>query len=158
MIQSRPSRKFHQNEWVAGIVDIDIETLLTSLNNEQFERLPQAAKDACRAHPSFQAYFLSSVAKATPDATDPTHVKTDAEALLTATPEHTQTLLRTPGVFTDYSGRTFNCTAYEYAYWAKDTHMCRMLERHMDDETKAYMLARIDEIERIDHAWSFVLV
>lgn len=49
--------------------------------------------------------------------------------------------------FTDYSGRTFNCTAYEYAYWAKDTHMCRMLERYMDDATKAQMLARVDAIE-----------
>ncbi len=48
------------------------------------------------------------------------------------------------GVFTDYSGREFNCTAYEYAYWAKDTHMCRMLEHYMDEKTKAYLLARID--------------
>ncbi len=54
--------------------------------------------------------------------------------------------------FTDYSGRTFHCSAYEYAYWAKDTHMCRMLERHMDDATKAQMLARIEQIERIDEA------
>ena len=58
-----------------------------------------------------------------------------------------------PGGVTDYSGRTFRkITAYEYAYWAKDTHMCRKLERHMDDETKVQMLARIDEIERIDAA------
>lgn len=50
---------------------------------------------------------------------------------------------------TDYSGRTFkNITAYEYAYWAKDTHMCRMLEAHMDQPTKANMLERIDAMER----------
>ena len=49
---------------------------------------------------------------------------------------------------TDYSGRTFNCTAYEYAYWAKDTHMCRMLEACMDEPTKAAMLKRIETIER----------
>jgi hypothetical protein len=55
-----------------------------------------------------------------------------------------QEALRYRGRFTDYSGRAFRCTAYEYAYWAKDTHMCRMLERNMDDETKAFMLARID--------------
>lgn len=54
------------------------------------------------------------------------------------------------GRLTDYSGRTFDCSAYEYAYWAKDTHMCRMLERYMDDATKELMLARINEIERID--------
>jgi len=52
------------------------------------------------------------------------------------------------GKFTDYSGRTFNFSAYEYAYWAKDTHMCRMLERYMNDATKAEMLARVNEIER----------
>ncbi|WP_133130904.1 F-box protein [Legionella yabuuchiae] len=51
------------------------------------------------------------------------------------------------GRFTDYSGRTFNCSAYEYAYWAKDTYMCRMLERYMDDATKASMLERVNEIE-----------
>ncbi|WP_133130567.1 F-box protein [Legionella yabuuchiae] len=51
------------------------------------------------------------------------------------------------GRFADYSGRTFNCSAYEYAYWAKDTHMCRMLERYMDDATKAEMLVRVTEIE-----------
>ena len=50
---------------------------------------------------------------------------------------------------TDYSGRTFKkITAYEYAYWAKDTHMCRMLEAHMDEATKAKMLERIDAMER----------
>ena len=50
---------------------------------------------------------------------------------------------------TDYSGRTFKkITAYEYAYWAKDTHMCRMLEAHMDEAAKAKMLKRIDVMER----------
>ena len=65
-------------------------------------------------------------------------------------PKKIQAALQYQGKFTDYSGRTFNCTAYEYAYWAKDTYMCRMLERHMDGETKAYLFARINEIERID--------
>jgi hypothetical protein len=64
--------------------------------------------------------------------------------------EKIQEALLHQGTFTDYSGREFHCCAYEYAYWAKDTHMCRMLERYMDDTTKAEMLARIDEIERID--------
>lgn len=50
--------------------------------------------------------------------------------------------------FIDYSGRTFNCTAYEYAYWAKDTHMCRMLEKYMDADTKCQVLQRIDAIEK----------
>ncbi|MDR3503912.1 MAG: hypothetical protein P4L79_15170 [Legionella sp.] len=133
---AHPAEIPHRNESVAGEIDVDVETLLARINDEQFERLPQAAKDACRAHPTFQTrHFLHDVAKGRQE---------EAGALLTATPATTQTLLRTPGIFTDYSGRTFNCTAYEYAYWAKDTHMCRMLESHMDEETKAFMLARID--------------
>jgi hypothetical protein len=44
------------------------------------------------------------------------------------------------GTFTDYSDRTFNCTAFEYAYWAKDIHICRMLEQYMDD--KAIRMAK----------------
>src|SRR3990167_4794952 len=67
-------------------------------------------------------------------------------------PARIQAALLHQGTFTDYSGRTFHCSAYEYAYWAKDTHMCRMLEHHMNDETKAAMAARIDEMKRIDDA------
>ena len=137
-----PAEIPHKNEWVAGDVDIEPEALLARITDEQFEKMPDAVKVACRAHPTFQMrQFLPGVAKGK---------QNEADALLTASSGNKQVLLRTPGVFTDYSGRTFNCTAYEYAYWAKDTHMCRMLERHMDDETKAYMLARIDEIERLD--------
>ncbi|MCX7116921.1 MAG: hypothetical protein NTW94_03270, partial [Legionellales bacterium] len=139
-----PAEIPHKNEWVAGDVDIEPEALLARITDEQFEKMPDAVKVACRAHPTFQMrQFLPGVAKGK---------QNEADALLTASSGNKQVLLRTPGVFTDYSGRTFNCTAYEYAYWAKDTHMCRMLERHMDDETKAYMLARIDEIERLDEA------
>lgn len=139
-----PAEVPHRNEFVADDAEIDVETLLARINEEQFERLPTAAKEACRAHPGFQTrQFLNDVAKGKQE---------EAEALLTATPANTQTLLRTPGIFTDYSGRTFNCTAYEHAYWAKDTHMRRMLESHMDEETKAIMAACIDEIEHIDAA------
>ncbi|MFO2971143.1 hypothetical protein SCO12_06725 [Legionella pneumophila serogroup 10] len=74
-----------------------------------------------------------------------------AERLFTAiyqgNVEKIQQALLHQGRFTDYSGRTFKCSAYEYAYWAKDTHMCRMLERYMDDATKAEMLARVTKIE-----------
>ena len=51
---------------------------------------------------------------------------------------------------TDYSGRTFkHITAYEYAYWAKDTHMCRMLEAHMDAKTKEAMLEKVTAIDTV---------
>jgi hypothetical protein len=133
-----------KNEWVAGAIDIEPEALLERITDEQFEKLPETVKVACRALPTFQIrQFLNGVAKGKQD---------EADALLTASPGNKQDIPKTPGIFTDYSGRTFNCTAYEYAYWAKDIHMCRMLERHMDDETKAHMLARIDDIERLDAA------
>nr|WP_241480467.1 hypothetical protein [Legionella norrlandica] len=49
--------------------------------------------------------------------------------------------------FTDYSGRTFTCSAYEYAWWAKDTHMCRMLEKYMGENTRSEILKRVQVIE-----------
>jgi hypothetical protein len=137
-----PAEIPHKNESVAGGIELEPEVLLTRINEEQFKKLPQAVIDACHAHPRFQLpHFLHDVAKGK---------QKEAEALLTAVPANTQTILRTPGVFTDYSDRTFNCTAYEYAYWAKDTHMCRMLELLMDPDTKALLLERIDDMERID--------
>lgn len=36
--------------------------------------------------------------------------------------------------------------AYEYAYWAKDTNMCRKLEPYMDEDTKIDMLKRCENI------------
>ena len=71
--------------------------------------------------------------------------QTRAQAMLAQYPD----LSLQRGDVTDYSGRIFkNITAYEYAYWAMDTHMCRMLEAHMDEATKAEMLARCETIER----------
>ena len=62
---------------------------------------------------------------------------------------HQSKVLLERGDVTDYSGRTFkNITAYEYAYWAKDWHMCRMLESHMDEETKAVTLSNCEKMER----------
>ena len=64
-------------------------------------------------------------------------------------PQQLQELLLERGTVTDYSGRTFtHISAYEYAYWAKDKHMCRMLESHMDENTKAVMLKRCEAIEK----------
>ena len=76
----------------------------------------------------------------------------EAEALLQQDPELAQELLQADNIpFTDYSGRTFNCTAYEYAYWAKDTHMQRMLEKYIriNDETSALILGRVQAIEQL---------
>ena len=120
-------------------VDIEPEALMDKLDTIQWDRLPKEVADACRALPAFQLrQFPDDVAKGNQD---------EAEAILEASDDK-QTLLRTASKFTDYSGRTFNCTAYEYAYWAKDTHMRRMLERHMDDATKTFMLNKVNEMEQ----------
>ncbi|WP_234852427.1 hypothetical protein [Legionella maceachernii] len=127
-----------KNESVITEVDIEPEVLLDKLSDVQWERLPKEAKEACQALPGFQVrQILDDVAKGKQD---------EADAILKASSD-IQALLRKSGKFTDYSGRTFHCTAYEYAYWAKDTHMCRMLERHMDEETKAHLLIQIEKIE-----------
>lgn len=119
-------------------IDIEPEALMDKLSDIQWERLPTEVVEACRALPAFKVReLLDDVAKGKQD---------EAHAILEGS-EDKQTLLRTPGKFTDYSGRTFHCTAYEYAYWAKDKHMMRMLERHMDDETRAFMSERVDAME-----------
>ncbi|SNV36139.1 hypothetical protein [Legionella spiritensis] len=99
-----------------------------------------------RVHTLFQAdrlspCFLQYVAYGKQD---------EAENLFTRfkQEEKKQELLCKPGTFTDYSHREFSCTAYEYAYWAKDKHMCRMLEKQMDDNTKSQMLKRCEDIEK----------
>ena len=75
----------------------------------------------------------------------------EAEALLLKDPELAQELLRTDKIpFMDYSGRTFNCTAYEYAYWAKDSHMQRMLEKYIriNEDTRQLIEKRAQDITK----------
>ena len=121
------------------MLDIEPEALLDKLGDVQWHRLSKKIVGICNALPAFRVRpLLEDVAKGKQD---------EANTLLQASHE-AQTLLRACGRLTDYSGRQFNCTAYEYAYWAKDTHMRRMLENHMDDETKAFLLEKINEIER----------
>jgi hypothetical protein len=137
-----PSIIPHKNEWIASEADIELETLIANSTDEFFDKLPEVVKETCRMHPNFQIrQFLHDVSKGK---------QQEADIFLSKNTEMAQTMLQTPGLFTDYSGRTFNCTAYEYAYWAKDTHMRHMLEQYMDEETKAILSARIEEIERID--------
>ena len=125
-------------------VDIEPEALMDKLDDIQWDKLPQEVADACRALPAFQLrQFADDVAKGNQD---------EAKAILNASGDK-QALLTTPAKFTDYSGRTFNCTAYQYAYWAKDTHMRRMLERHMDDATKTFMFDKVNDMERAGLAY-----
>lgn len=137
----------HQNPSVHATVELRIEELLAKITDDDqlqavLKRLPSEQRDEILASPQIKRMqvpkFLLHVARGE---------RNKANSLLNNNPD-AQLLLQTPGTFTDYSGRTFsNCTAYEYAYWAKDTHMQRMLEKHMDEETKAKMLERVDAIE-----------
>ncbi|MFJ1269863.1 hypothetical protein ACD661_14975 [Legionella lytica] len=71
----------------------------------------------------------------------------EAEALLQSEHNFAQKLLTaSKNPFIDYSGRTFTSTAYEYAYWAMDTHMRRMLEKHMDSNTKKVIFGLLQHI------------
>jgi hypothetical protein len=74
----------------------------------------------------------------------------EAEAYLKQNPDLALKLLKADKIpFTDDSGRTFTCTAYEYAYWARDSHMQRMLEKYIrtDEETRKFFLERVNAIE-----------
>ncbi|MFC3907882.1 SidC [Legionella dresdenensis] len=74
----------------------------------------------------------------------------EAENLLKKDRELAQELLIAYDIpFTDYSGRTFTCSAYEYTWWAKDSHMRFMLERYMNDDTKKTLLKRVQYIEEL---------
>jgi hypothetical protein len=77
-----------------------------------------------------------------------------AEELL-KTSKYPQAFLYAKHKFQDSSGRIFHCTAYEYAYWAKDSHMRRMLEKYMDNSTKARMLEFITEIRENGLSYQF---
>ncbi|NDH10011.1 MAG: hypothetical protein EBY16_10500, partial [Gammaproteobacteria bacterium] len=124
-------------------VDIELDALMAKMEERPDlpwqEVLPQEIYNACCRLPAFAAReFLDAVAKGKQE---------EAHAILEGS-SNKQALLRASAHFTDYSGRTYNCTAYEKAWWDKDTHMRRMLEGHMDDETKQQLLDKIDEIER----------
>jgi hypothetical protein len=124
-------------------VDIELDALMAKMEERPDlpwqEVLPEETYNACCRLPAFAAReFLDAVAKGK---------QGEAHAILEES-EDKQALLRAHAHFTDYSGRTYNCTAYEKAWWDKDTHMRRMLEGHMDEETKRQLLKKIDEIER----------
>lgn len=129
----RPRIIPHKNEFINENMEVDLDIWLSSLNDEEFEQIPDEIRKNVAESKTYQIrLFLQHVAKGK---------QAEAEKLLTL--DNTQFLLGTSGKFSDYSERTFNCTAYEYAYWAKDSHMCKMLETHMDQDTKNIILERI---------------
>ncbi|WP_298623877.1 hypothetical protein [uncultured Legionella sp.] len=123
----------HKNEFINENIEVDLELWLSSLNDEEFEHMSSNTQKNAAQSMTYQIrLFLQHVARGK---------QIEAEQLLTS--DNAQLLLRTPGKFTDYSGRTFNCTAYEYAYWAKDSHMCHMLETYMKLDTKEIVSERM---------------
>ncbi len=137
---------------VQGEVDIDTKSMNSTELQAFYERIntydskikEQLNAELKKEQPDFKPkinakQFLQHVAYGE---------QVEAEALLKKDNELKQELLTASNIsFTDYSGRTFTCTAYEYAYWAKDTYMCRMLENYMDDNTKKELLNRVERME-----------
>ena len=149
----------HKNDHIhADIQEIEID--LSQMGNDALQALyedintyPEKVKDALLAQ--FKAdrpdlklkidtqKFLQHVAYGE---------QNEAEALLQQDPELATALLQAYDIpFTDYSGRTFTCTAYEYAHWAKDGHMQHMLAKYIrqDEETRIEMLHRVSAIEEL---------
>ncbi|ARM32580.1 SidC [Legionella longbeachae] len=144
----------HKNSLIKDALVIDTTTLNHTQLQTLYERI-NTSKD-----PKLKEELLGQLKDERPDFKPKIdkqflqHVaygeQNEAEQLLQKDVEAAQELLtarNTP--FTDYSGRTFTCTAYEYAYWAKDTHMCRMLERYMNDQTKQIILKQVQNIEEL---------
>lgn len=147
----------HQNPLVQGEVEITTTTLDNNALQALYERI-NAYKDA-----KFKEQLLAQLKQERPDFKPQIDAKQflqhvaygeqdEAEALLQKDPELAQELLKAHNIpFTDYSGRTFTCTAYEYAYWAKDTHMQRMLEKtiQQNEETRSLILTKVQAIEEL---------
>lgn len=92
-----------------------------------------------KVEPAVLSKFLNHVAKG--------EQKDAEELLLSHSPQERQILLCSADSFSDYSKRTFNCPGYLYAYWALDIHMCNMLQKYMNENTKTYLSKQIDRME-----------
>lgn len=147
----------HQNVLVQGDVEVNTTTMdhiglqalyewITVYKDTQLKKkcLAQLKQERPDFKPKIdKKQFLQYVAYGKQD---------EAEAMLQEDPELAQDLLKTEDIpFTDYSGRTFRCTAYEYAYWAKDSHMQRMLEKYIrqNEETRQFIVKKIQAIKEL---------
>ena len=138
----------HKNEGIGEHVQVEVD--LKSLKPDAIERLYEASPQEVQAeilkeYPELVEkklikQFLQHVAYGQQD---------EAELILKQNPALSQKLLTEHTIpFTDYSGRTFTCTAYEYAYWACDSHMRWMLEKHIltDEETRTFIYQRVNHM------------
>lgn len=146
----------HYNEQIKAELELD----LSKMNNYKLQALYEDINTY--PEPTFKQTLLIQFKQECPDFKPQINAKAflqlvaygqqdKALALLKANPELAQDLLKAHNIaFTDYSGRTFTCTTYEYAYWALDSHMQRMLEKWMNEETKAFILNRLLDIEHLE--------
>ncbi len=145
----------HQNPWVSASIELDLSAMDDNALQTLYDQITTYKDFAVKKA------LLEQLVEERPDFKDQIDVKVflqhvaygqqdEAMGLLQKDPNLAQELLFAQKIpFTDYSGRTFTCSAYEYAYWAKDSHMCRMLERFMDEHTKAELLKRVQAIEEL---------
>ena len=136
----------HDNPWVYAQIELSLEEFTGFINtegqlNRLLKKLPPVQQREMLALPMIQeklqvVKFLDFVAKGK---------QGEAEQILLQFPD-ANIVLQT-GAFTDYSGRTFTCTAFEYAYWAKDIHMCSMLQKYMDASAKKEIVRRCKIID-----------
>ena len=150
----------HNNEHIhADMKEVELD--LSKMDNSTLQALYEDINSY--QDPNIKEALLAELKKERPDFKPQIDAKAflqhvaygeqhEAEALLNKDPELAQELLRASNIpFTDYAGRTFACTAYEYAYWAKDSHMQRMLENYIrqDEETRKFILGRVKAIEEL---------
>ena len=147
----------HKNPLVQGEIEINTATLDNTTLQALYERI-NTYKD-----PNLKKQLFAQLKQERPDFKPQIDAKQflqhiaygeqdEAEALLQKDPELAQELLMAHNIpFTDYSGRTFTCTAYEYAWWAKDAHMLKMLEHYIKqgEETRQFILERVKVIEEL---------
>ena len=145
----------HKSSFAQGEVTIDTTTMDSAALQTLYE-LINIYKD-----PNIKKHLFAQLKQERPDFKPQIDAKQflqhiaygeqdEAEVLLQKDPELAQELLRANNIaFTDYSGRTFTCTAYEYAWWAKDAHMLKMLEKYIkrDEETRQFIFERVQAIE-----------
>lgn len=146
----RPKNQLpHKNEKIGEHVQIEVD--LKSLTPKELERLYEASSQKIQAEilkelpelveKKLIQQFLQCVAYGQQE---------EAEQILKKNPVLVQRLLTADDIpFTDYSGRTFTCTAYEYAYWACDSHMRWMLEDYIlnDEEIRRFIYRRVMRME-----------
>ena len=152
----------HKNECIGEHVQVEVD--LKSLQPDDIEQLYESSPEEVQAkilkeypvlvEKKLIKQFLQHVAYGQQD---------KAQKILEKNSERSHKLLtehNTP--FTDYSGRTFTCTAYEYAYWACDSHMRWMLEDSIlnDEETRKFIYQRVNHMtelvpEAASSLWNF---